>query len=339
MQPIVELYDSNHALEASQDLLGGDLLVPIDAVGDGFVRVRNRGGDTASYTIHIKTMSAPSQFGDPIELFLGTLASSVAIGDLNNDGRNDIAFLLGDASASPDTLVTLLQTSNRSFTLGDVIATDVTVGRALSIGDLDGDNENDVALAVAGGVDIYTQSGGALDPTATFVVTGTTPAQIAVPRRRRPGQRHRRRRSGRDPRVLRPGLRCARCRRDDDGDHEFARGRRCERQRLRRHRRGRVGHAARVHPRRRTQLRCNLARSDERALDRDGRRRSRRRRRRGCNPAQLGRARTDAPARRHARQRSRRSSRAPMRSRSPTSIRTVATTSSCCTTTPVTWAC
>src|SRR5207247_2380488 len=52
MQPIVELYDSNHALEASQDLLGGDLLVPIESAGDGFVRVRNRGGDTAPYTIH-----------------------------------------------------------------------------------------------------------------------------------------------------------------------------------------------------------------------------------------------------------------------------------------------
>jgi type VII secretion-associated serine protease mycosin len=87
MQPIVELYDSNHALEASQELLGGDLVVPIDAGSDGFVRVRNRGGDTAPYTIHIKTTAAPEQFGDPIELFLGTVVSSVAIGDLNSDGR------------------------------------------------------------------------------------------------------------------------------------------------------------------------------------------------------------------------------------------------------------
>jgi type VII secretion-associated serine protease mycosin len=180
MQPIVELYDSNHALEASQDLLGGDLLVPIDSIGDGFVRVRNRGGDTAPYTIHIKTTTAPDQFGDPIELYLGTIVSSVAVGDVNGDGRNDIAFLLGDSSQIPDTLVTLLQTSTRSFALGDVIATDATVGRALSIADLDGDNANDVALAVSGGVDIFTQSGGTLDPTATFVATASTPAEIAV---------------------------------------------------------------------------------------------------------------------------------------------------------------
>jgi hypothetical protein len=61
-----------------------------------------------------------------------------------------------------------------------VFATDATVGRALSIADLDGDNANDVALAVVGGVDIFTQSGGALDPTATFLATTSTPSQIAV---------------------------------------------------------------------------------------------------------------------------------------------------------------
>ena len=251
MQPIVELYDENHALEASQDLLGGDLLVPIDSIRDGFVRVRNRGGDTAPYTIHIKTTTAPDQFGDPIELFLGTVAGSVAIGDLNSDGRNDIAFLLGDSSQIPDTLVTLLQTSTRSFALGDVIATDVTVGRALSIADLDGDNANDVALAVSRRRrhlhPVGRRARSDRDVPRDNLDSG--PARRRARRRRRE-QRHRCRRSGRHTRVLRPRVRCARRGGDDDADHAFACGRRCERRCGRRHRRDRSEHAAGVHAKR-----------------------------------------------------------------------------------------
>jgi type VII secretion-associated serine protease mycosin len=180
MDPIVELYDANHAFLASQDLFGGPLQVPIENIGDYYVRVRNRGGDTASYTIHVAGMSALPRFDFPLELFLGARAQSVAIGDINGDGRADIAFLMGNSSGLPDTLVTLLQTPIRSFEIGDIIATDPTPGTGLAIGDLTGDGKDDVVLPTTGGVDVYPQSGGAISHTPTFHATGMNPTEIAI---------------------------------------------------------------------------------------------------------------------------------------------------------------
>jgi type VII secretion-associated serine protease mycosin len=180
MDPIVELYDSTGAFQASQDLIGGPLVVFIDSASDRYIRVRNRGGDAASYTLTVTHTSAPPEFGDPLELDLGSEAQSIGYGDFNGDGRPDLAFLMGDSSAIPDVLVTLLQTPLRSFVVGDVIPTDPTSGAGLAVGDVNNDSLDDVAIPTTGGVDVFLQSGGALDPTPMFIATAFTPNHVAI---------------------------------------------------------------------------------------------------------------------------------------------------------------
>jgi type VII secretion-associated serine protease mycosin len=180
MDPIVELYDSTHAFQASQDLLGGPLVVPIESAGDRYIRVRNRGGDAASYTIKVTATTAPPAFGAPLELDLGSEAQSLGVGDFNNDGRPDLAFLMGDSSTIFDTLVTLLQTPLRSFVVGDVIATDPTSGNGMAVGKINSDSFDDIAIPTIGGVDVYLGSGAGLDSTPIFHATAFTPSEVAI---------------------------------------------------------------------------------------------------------------------------------------------------------------
>src|SRR5262249_52662940 len=143
MDPIVQLYDSTDHLLASQDFAGGDLTFHSTSAGNYLVRVRNRGGDTAPYTVRVSSVGQPALFAPPLDFPVDSTAQSVANGDLTGDGRNDVAFLMGDSSAIADTLVVLNQTPDRSFQIGDVVPTPFfsTPGTGLVVANVVDDNQ------------------------------------------------------------------------------------------------------------------------------------------------------------------------------------------------------
>ncbi|HVJ98987.1 MAG TPA: FG-GAP-like repeat-containing protein, partial [Acidimicrobiia bacterium] len=186
MDPVLELYDGNLAFQASTDLAGGALVAHIETVGPSYIKVRNRGGDTASYSIRATSIAAPGRFASTIALDFGADAQSTALGDVNGDGRTDLVFAFGDASLLPNSLVVLYQTPLRSYEFGAVLTTDATTGGGMAIGDLDNDADHvsDIALPVTNGVSVYARvnSGfGSVDlELVQTISTPSTPTQLAV---------------------------------------------------------------------------------------------------------------------------------------------------------------
>ncbi len=180
MQPMLQLYDANERFLMSQEFAGGDLVFNIDTPGNYLVRVRNRGGDTAPYQLTVSAVSQPPLFGSPLAVDVASTAQSVGVGDLDGDGRKDVAFLMGDTSSFGDTLVVLSQTAQRSFTVGDVLATPPgTSGGGMVIGDVNGDGKADVAFPTSGGVEVFLQDSGGLDLELFVGTSGVSQLAIA----------------------------------------------------------------------------------------------------------------------------------------------------------------
>jgi type VII secretion-associated serine protease mycosin len=180
MQPVVQLYDANMHFLASQEFAGGNLVFNIGAPGSYFVRVANRGGNTAAYEVTISPRAAPPLFGDALPLDLGSAAQSAGVGDVNGDGRNDVVFLMGDTSALADTLVVLTQTARRSFAVGDVVATPEGVsGGGLVVGDVNGDGRSDVAYPTTTGVEVLLQTVHGLELETSIGTTAVSQLAIA----------------------------------------------------------------------------------------------------------------------------------------------------------------
>ena len=178
MDPVVELYHSDHSFATSQELTGGDLVFQISVTGDYFVHVRNINGSTAAYTIVVRSTTKPPTFAPSADFDFSTAAASVGVADVNGDGRPDALLAFGDNSDLPDTLAVFTQTSNRSLSVFAALPTDVMTGGGMATGDLDGDTRADVAIPVSGGIDVFTD----LTPTSTptFITqNGVTSVAIA----------------------------------------------------------------------------------------------------------------------------------------------------------------
>ncbi len=137
------------------------------ALGDG------QGGFTFSYGAPPTVYAPDATFVSPPGPLMGI---SVAVGDLNGDGRLDLA--LAD-KANPTGLTVLLgDGTGAGFTPATRGGSSVSSAGALAIADFTGDGTNDIAVANAGSPFIAMLSGG-WQSTATTLTT-TAPASVAA---------------------------------------------------------------------------------------------------------------------------------------------------------------
>ncbi len=154
----------------------------LDGDGKPDLAVANSSSSTVSVLRNTGT-SGSIAFAAKIDFTTGIVPVSVAIGDLDGDGKPDLAV----ANLSSSTVSVFLNISS-SGSIAFAAKTDFTTGsgpNSVAIGDLDGDGKPDLAVANNGSasVSVYrnTGSSGSIAFTAkTDFTTGSFPQSVAI---------------------------------------------------------------------------------------------------------------------------------------------------------------
>jgi hypothetical protein len=124
-----------------------------DINNDGLIDIVTGNYSSSTISILLNTSTSTFSLANKVDYTTGTQPTSVAIGDLNNDGKTDLAVAnFGSTSVS-----TFLNTSTSTFSLASKV--DYTTGtnpREAAIVDLNNDGKMDLAVANYGSVSIST---------------------------------------------------------------------------------------------------------------------------------------------------------------------------------------
>jgi hypothetical protein len=121
-----------------------------DLNGDGKLDLATANSFFPSNSVSVLLGNGDGSFGATTNSATGSNAKSVAIGDLNGDGKLDLAT----ANSSPGTVSVLLGNGDGSFATHTDYVTG-TDSRSVAIGDLNGDGKPDLAVANAGSFPDY----------------------------------------------------------------------------------------------------------------------------------------------------------------------------------------
>ncbi|MGC5019075.1 S8 family serine peptidase [Micromonospora sp. DT47] len=189
VDPVLAVYDSNLRLVGESDAYAAGSPEKVSGkieAGTYYVSVRNYNGalDTRSYTLSLASATAP-MFGPYQAKTTGSWPSTVAIGDLTGDGRNDVVMATGfyfDA-VNDYKLFVYAQKSDGTLDVPVKYATGLKYGdaAALAVLDANGDGKQDVALTSSAGVELFRQTdSGTLESTGTIDGTADSSAITAA---------------------------------------------------------------------------------------------------------------------------------------------------------------
>lgn len=129
-----------------------DSIASGDLNQDGFKDIVISGYNDGSVSILFQNSTNPGNFLRPIRIFVGTQISYLAIGDLNEDGFNDIAI----SGYNGPHLSILFQDSTNPGNFSPLVSLGIT-SNSVAIADIDGDFINDIAVAGDGKVKLLFQ--------------------------------------------------------------------------------------------------------------------------------------------------------------------------------------
>jgi len=155
----------------------------LNADGKPDLAVANRNSNTM--TVLLSTNATTPAYAAPATFATGTNPDSISIGDLNADGRPDIAVNNGNAASVSVYLNTMGANATKASYANQVVLSTGEFPQAVSIGDLNGDGRPDLAFATAGdsvaNVLLSTTATGATAPSyaapATFAA-GSSPSSV-----------------------------------------------------------------------------------------------------------------------------------------------------------------
>ena len=118
----------------------------LDGDGKSDLAVANIGGSTVSVFRNTSTGAGVVSYAAKVDYTTGTLPYSVSIGDLDGDGKSDLAV----ANSTSNTVSVFRNTSTGAGVVSYAAKVDYVTGsapRSVAIGDLDGDGKSDLAVA------------------------------------------------------------------------------------------------------------------------------------------------------------------------------------------------
>ncbi len=160
-------------------------VVAADFDGDGRIDLAETNhlvADPGSGVVEVLFNQGKAVFGAPVEYFVGGQQSSLAVADVNGDGRPDLAFTNRDGN----TMSVLINSGKGMF----APPVDFPTGPApvgLALADVDGDGRPDAVIAAGTEVDVLLNQGkGVFAPLVSYAPRGivdkpaSTPAAVAV---------------------------------------------------------------------------------------------------------------------------------------------------------------
>jgi predicted outer membrane repeat protein len=132
---------------------------------------------TTSNQLLIFTQNTDGSLAAPIAYTAGTWSASMAIGDVNNDGRDDVVI----TDVSSNTISVFLQQTDGTLANRTVYSTGGEGPVAIAVGDVNGDQLSDVVVALQNNIGIFYQNAnGGLSSIVTYAAINSHYVDIAL---------------------------------------------------------------------------------------------------------------------------------------------------------------